>query len=106
MALACSPLTKSLAHHHDIRDDVRMSPASRDELRPFVAHTNAEIVTKGLFGFLMGPMMWLQMTQLMRVAVDDLKCCVENGRPHLRRQRAARILSALPASGGCVIQGV
>ncbi len=50
--------------------------------------SNAEIVTKGVIGALMRPMMKMQMTGMMRRTLEDLKYYVERGVPHPRKQKA------------------
>ena len=50
-----------------------------------------EILTKGVFGAIMSPMMKLQMNKLADEAVDDLKYYVEHdGTPHPRKVKAAQ----------------
>jgi hypothetical protein len=50
--------------------------------------SNAEIVTKGVIGALMSPMMKMQMSGMMRRTLEDLKHYVEIGVPHPRKQKA------------------
>jgi O-acetylhomoserine/O-acetylserine sulfhydrylase-like pyridoxal-dependent enzyme len=50
--------------------------------------SDAEIVTKGVIGVLMGPMMKMQMSGMMRRTLEDLKYYVERGVPHPRKQKA------------------
>ena len=50
-----------------------------------------EILTKGVFGAVMSPMMKLQMNKLADEAVDDLKYYLEHdGTPHPRKVKAAQ----------------
>ncbi len=53
-------------------------------------YTNAEIVTKGLVGAMMQPVMKMQMSGLMRKTLEDLKFYVESGIPHPRKQKTLR----------------
>jgi hypothetical protein len=57
--------------------------------------TEGEIVTRGVVGLAMGPMMKMQMAGLMRRMLEDLKHYLETGLPHPRKQRAST--SAAPA---------
>lgn len=53
-------------------------------------NTFAEIKTKGIVGSLMAPMMKMQMTGIMRKALEDLKYYAETGSPHPRKLKAPK----------------
>ena len=59
--------------------------------------THAEIVTKGLIGAIMQPMMKMQMFGLMRKTLEDLKFYVEIDTPARRRGSAE-----IPLTGGVI----
>jgi hypothetical protein len=54
--------------------------------------SDAEIVTKGVIGAVMQPMMKMQMSGMMRRTLEDLKHYVERGAPHPRKLRAMAAL--------------
>ncbi len=59
--------------------------------------SDAEIVTKGVIGALMSPMMKMQMSGMMRRTLEDLKYYVERGVPHPRKQKATASLELAKA---------
>lgn len=48
---------------------------------------NAEITTTGFVGFLMAPMMKMQMNGMMGKFIEELKYYFENGKPHPRKSK-------------------
>jgi hypothetical protein len=51
-------------------------------------HSVAEIMTRGLVGVVMAPMMKMQMTGLIRRFLEDLEHYAETGKPHPRKVKA------------------
>lgn len=59
--------------------------------------TTASLATKGVIGFMMTPMMRMEMSGMMRVMLEDLKHYAETGQPHPRKMKslaAAKIAAA------------
>jgi uncharacterized membrane protein len=59
--------------------------------------TTASLTTKGIVGFMMAPMMRMQMSRMLRSMLEDLKHYAETGQPHprkLKSVRAAKIATA------------
>lgn len=52
--------------------------------------TTADLSTKGIVGFMMAPMMRLQMSGMLRAMLEDLKHYAENGQPHPRKLESLR----------------
>jgi hypothetical protein len=51
--------------------------------------TTASLTTKGIVGFMMAPMMRMQMAGMMRTMLEDLKHYAETGQPHPRKMKSA-----------------